>query len=149
MKIYQKHGKSYTRIYQAWHSMKTRFYNSHYHGYLHYGGRGIKVCERWHQFENFYYDLGEIPPGLEVDRIDTDKNYEPGNVRFVTRTENTRNTRKSRWWFIDGHKFPSSYAAAEYFRKNKKTIRNWCNGITHKGKWYPPREGCWSEAKYA
>lgn len=58
-----------------------------------YGGRGIKVCERWWVLEDFIKDAGEMYRGRELDRIDNDKGYSPSNVRWVSKRENNRNKR--------------------------------------------------------
>jgi hypothetical protein len=77
-------GLRKTRAYRIWIGMRQRCRNQNYHDYPNYGGRGITICERWARFEDFIADMGECPPGLTLDRIDNDGNYELGNVRNVT-----------------------------------------------------------------
>lgn len=84
--------------YGVWSAMIQRCRNPARGAYARYGGRGIRVCERWrNSFDAFYADVGPRPvPGLQLDRIDNSRGYEPGNVRWATPKENCRHTRRSR-----------------------------------------------------
>ena len=93
---------SRSRMYSRFCSMHARCYdseNSHYHRY---GGRGIYVCEKWHVFDNYYSDLGDIPRGLSVDRIDNDGPYAPENCRVATATQQARNKSNNHIIYLDG-----------------------------------------------
>jgi hypothetical protein len=85
------HGMSRSPLYKIWSSMKNRCICPTATHYYRYGGRGIKVCDRWQQFENFYKDMGERPEGLTLDRIDNDGDYSKENCRWVSHQENCQN----------------------------------------------------------
>ena len=88
------HGMRPTPIYTCWRHMKARCYNTKSLYYSHYGGRGIKMCQRWRDsFAAFYADMSPRPEGLSIDRINNDGDYEPGNCRWATRTMQSQNTR--------------------------------------------------------
>jgi len=82
-----------TRTYQSWLDMVKRCTNPKTQYFARYGGRGIRVCERWlHSFPNFLEDMGENPPGTTLDRHpNNDGNYEPGNTRWATGDQQMNN----------------------------------------------------------
>lgn len=71
--------------------MKSRCNNPSHQHYARYGGRGIRVCDRWNVYANFLADMGERPAGKTIDRINNDGNYEPSNCRWATASEQQRN----------------------------------------------------------
>lgn len=96
-----KHNMSNSTTYQSYADMKSRCYNQNHKKYDRYGGRGIKVCDRWlESFENFYEDMGEKIKNCTLDRIDNDGDYKPDNCRWATITQQNINREKSDMWGI-------------------------------------------------
>ena len=82
-----------TRAYNAWLEMKRRCDDPNRENYKWYGGRGIAYCKPWKRFVNFQADMGHCPQGYELDRIDTNRGYEPTNCRWTTHKVNCTNRR--------------------------------------------------------
>jgi len=120
-----KHGHTYrnaiTTEYLIWQSIKARCFNTRNKSYKNYGARGITMCKQWLDFEVFLSDMGRRPVGLEIDRIDNNGGYDPGNCRWVTAKEQTRNRRTTKKIDFRGDVLP----LAEWCEKlelNYKTV---------------------------
>lgn len=92
---FEYHGMHGTKVYGTWHHMIERCENPKNISFPKYGAKGISVCGRWRDsFTDFLDDMGEPPTNQrQIDRIDSSGNYEPGNCRWATPTENLRNRR--------------------------------------------------------
>lgn len=90
----KKHGKFRTSTWRSWNGAKNRCNNKNNKDYDNYGARGIKFSPLWNKFEDFLRDMGEKPVGLTLDRINNDGNYEPGNCRWATISQQNSNQRK-------------------------------------------------------
>jgi hypothetical protein len=91
------HGMSKSPEYRIWSAMIARCENVNNKRYQHYGGRGIGICPKWRgSFLAFYVDMGERPPGHQIDRINNNAGYSPENCRWVTPRENQLNKNNNR-----------------------------------------------------
>jgi hypothetical protein len=104
------HGKTKTREFRIWAQMRRRCENPNDSSFPRYGGRGIRVCDRWSTFEPFLSDMGTCPPNYSIDRINNDGNYEPLNCRWANVLEQQNNRR-------DNHLIE--------FRGNRMTLAQW------------------------
>lgn len=91
------HGLSETREYEIWAGIKKRCYNPKFKQYKNYGGRGIKVCDKWHGFKGFWEDMQEgYSDNLTIDRINNNGDYEKSNCRWATMKQQMNNKRNNR-----------------------------------------------------
>lgn len=98
------HGRSNTPEYDAWTSLIARCFNTNNPAYQRYGARGIAVCDKWKEsFSAFFADMGPRPsPRHSIDRIDNDGHYEPGNCRWATKRQQSRNTSRNQLLTYNG-----------------------------------------------
>lgn len=102
---FTKHGGYRTREYKSWNAMIQRCMNPNATAWDDYGGRGISVCEEWlgtEGYHQFVKDMGFRPDGMTLDRIDTNGNYEPGNVRWATPKTQQNNRRVTKMLTFNG-----------------------------------------------
>jgi len=110
-----------TRLYACYSAIIQRCYNKSNHAYKWYGGRGIALCERWlgrDGYANFAEDMGDVPEGLSIDKIDNNSNYSPDNCRWATKSEQSINRR-------DPKNNSSGFLGVSYVKANK----NWKSSI--------------------
>jgi len=102
MKHATKHGMYGTKIYRIWNGIKNRCLCKTHHSYPEYGGSGIGMDKEWELFSNFYRDMGDVPDGMSIDRIDGSKGYYKENCRWATPKDQTRNRGNTIKFDIDG-----------------------------------------------
>ena len=131
------HGMSRTREYASWNAMRHRCTSPNSPSWDRYGGRGIKVCQRWMDFERFVADMGPRPPGTSLERINVDGDYEPGNVVWATEREQNWNQRRrmkpdvalfATAWVDEGFSNAEIASALGVSRSSIANIRNGTTG---------------------
>lgn len=146
-----KHGKRESVEYSSWISMKRRCLDPGHKDYPRYGGAGVTVHPKWvSSFEDFYEHIGARPKGTTLDRKDTLRGYEPGNVRWATPSEQLRNRRISKLWHIKGTTFDTLADAAAHHGVHFATVSDWVRGKfdRRRNKFIPPRSDCYATRKY-
>lgn len=108
-----KHGMHGTGAWLSWSDMIKRCTNPRADAYKHYGGRGIKVCERWLEFANFYADMGARPQGMSIERRDVDGNYEPSNCEWMPLSDQANNKRRTVRVVLGGKEMSLSVACKQ------------------------------------
>lgn len=99
-------GRVRTPEYKAWTDMWKRCRSHDKRYFADYLARGIRVCERWKHYSNFFADMAPKPPGLSLGRIDNSKGYSPENCRWETQSQQMRNTRRNRMVLLNGVEMP-------------------------------------------
>ena len=124
-KINRTHGRSRTPEYRIWTQMKSRCYNPNTTDYKYYGGKGIKVCDKWvNSFESFFMDMGKRPSLLHtIDRIENNTDYTPENCKWATRKTQTRNRSNTKTLTYKGETKPMA-AWAEILGLNYTTVQS-------------------------
>lgn len=103
LKIDGKHGSCAAPEYHIWVGIRTRCLTASNKAYKHYGGRGIKICERWGEFNNFFADMGQRPsPKHSVERVDNNGDYCPENCVWAVQKAQARNKRTNRYITFNG-----------------------------------------------
>lgn len=104
------HRQRYTSVYEIWKSMRKRCRNPNDNHYANYGGRGIRVCERWESFEVFSADMGPKPFGFCIERLNNNGDYEPDNCIWASRVDQNNNRRSNHFVELRGKRMTLSQA---------------------------------------
>lgn len=119
----KKHGMKGQRVYTIWCQMLGRCFNEKNGSFKRYGGRGISVCERWLEFQNFLADMGHPPSDIHsIERINNNGNYEPGNCKWATDIEQSNNRRSNKYLEYQGELYTASQLARK-LNVNAKSLQ--------------------------
>lgn len=106
------HNMSRTRTYRIWMTMRARCNNPNDQAYADYGRRGIAVCERWnHSFENFFADMGAVPPKGSIERNDNERGYSPENCCWLPKNKQSLNRRNNIYVEVGGERVTAKEAS--------------------------------------
>lgn len=120
-----------TRERVSYNAMLSRCYNKNNSRYASHGGRGIRVCERWQgSFTDFLADMGLRPENTSLDRIDNDGDYEPGNCRWATPTQQAANTKQAKLHTLNGETLTQAEWARKYLMKPQTLSKRLQQGMT-------------------
>lgn len=97
-----RHGLRYHPLYGRWLGMVQRCNDPNHERYAQYGGKGVRVCERWRSFPNFLADMGVPEAGMTIERLDGSGDYEPGNCIWATIADQNRNKSSNRFYELNG-----------------------------------------------
>lgn len=129
-KLKTVHGASAHTAYKSWKAMMGRCHDDQDKDFAQYGGRGITVCERWHDLLKFIADVGERPKGYSLERVDNNKGYSPGNCRWATPLEQGANKRNNRLVVINGNKMHVADVARKFYLTETTIVRRLNSGMT-------------------
>lgn len=111
------HGQSRKTTYRIWDGMRRRCGDPQNPQYRWYGAKGVTVCDKWQKFAGFFEDMGERPPSMTIDRIDSNGNYEKANCRWSTMTDNLRNRSSVKLTVQKAQEIRDMLAAKAYTQK--------------------------------
>jgi hypothetical protein len=124
------HGKSKSKAYSIWNQMIQRCTNPNHISYQWYGAVGVYVVTKWMQFESFFNDMGEVPEGMSIDRIDVSGPYGPENCRWTTMKQQQRNRKNNVKLVIEGEEktiaeWAESEGAAKEATIRRRVVMGW------------------------
>lgn len=139
------HGLSGTHpLYRTWLSMRDRCKNPNNKHYRHYGGRGVRVCDRWNDFALFAEDVGDRPRGTSIDRVDNNGDYEPSNCCWATPFEQAQHTSRTRLISAKGKTMTLAMWARELGMDSSAILNRISKGWSEEAACTLPKQHRWS-----